>query len=61
MVNRLSERLKNITDVFGQVPDVLEDVWISTALGKEEEALKVIDQVPIVHPFENRYNNDVKT
>lgn len=58
--SRLSKRLKSISDVFGQVPDVLEDVWINIALGEEEEALKVIDQVPEVHPFENRYNKDVE-
>lgn len=58
--SRLSDRLKNITDVFGQVPDVLEDVWIDIALGQEEEALKLIDSVPDKHPFENRYRDDVR-
>lgn len=57
---RLSERLKNITDVFGQVPDTLEDVWINIALGEEEEAMKIIDEVPEKHPFENRYNTNVE-
>ena len=57
---RLSERLKHISDVFGQVPDTLEDVWIKIALGEEEEALKLIDEVPDTHPFENRYNKEVK-
>lgn len=58
--SRLSDRLKNITDVFGQVPDVLEDVWINVALGEEEKANQLIDEVPVKHPFENRYNKDVK-
>jgi len=57
---KLSERLKNITNVFGQLPDVLEDVWINIALGQEEEALKIIDNVPERHPFEARYNDDVR-
>lgn len=57
---RLSERLKNITDVFGQVPDTLEDVWINIALGEEDDAMKIIDEVPQKHPFENRYNTNVE-
>lgn len=57
----LSERLKNITDVFGQLPDVLEDVWIMVANKEQEEAEKIIDNVPKTHPFESRYNNGVKT
>ena len=57
---RLSDRLKNITDVFAQLPDVLEDVWINIALGEEEGALKIIDNVPEKHPFEARYNDNVK-
>ena len=56
----LSKRLKNIYDVFGQLPDVLEDVWIKIAIGEQEEALKKIDNVPEKHPFENRYNMGVK-
>jgi len=56
----LSERLKNITNVFGQLPDVLEDVWINVANNECDEAEKIIDSVPKVHPFESRYNNDVK-
>jgi len=55
----LSERLKNITDVFGQLPDVLEDVWIEVAKGQIEEAEKIIDNIPSVHPFENRYNSGI--
>lgn len=56
----LSNRLKSITDVFGQLPDVLEDVWIKIASNEREEAEKIIDNVPKVHPFENRYNKGVK-
>lgn len=57
----LSDRLKNITSVFGQLPDVLEDVWIKAATNEREEAEKIIDNIPKVHPFESRYNNQVKS
>jgi hypothetical protein len=56
----LSERLKNITAIFGQLPDVLEDAWINVALDQKEEAKKIIDKVPEKHPFEIKYNEDVE-
>lgn len=52
----LSTRLKNITDLFGQLPDTLEDVWVQVALDQEEEARKLIAAVPTVHPFALRYD-----
>ena len=52
----LSERLEQINDLFGQIPDVLEAVWIKEALGEREEAKKLIDAVPLEHPFEMKYN-----
>ncbi len=53
----LSERLKNILDLFGQVPDVLEDAWIEVALGEREEAKKRInDLAEKKHPFELRFS-----
>ncbi len=51
----LSKRLKNISDIFGQLPDVLEDVWIQVALGEIVEADRIIDAVPEVHPFKLKY------
>lgn len=51
----LSKRLKEIADMFGQIPDVLSDVWIEIAMGREKEAKKIIGQVPEKHPFELRY------
>ena len=51
----LSERLQNISRIFGQLPDTLEDVWVQVALGRIEEARKTIDAVPEQHPFELRY------
>jgi len=47
----LSERLGNIRNMFGQLPDTLEDVWVAAALRDEEEAKRVIDAVPKRHPF----------
>ena len=52
----LSERLESTSELFGQLPDTLEDVWINVALGKQEEAKRTIDLVPERHPFELRYH-----
>jgi len=52
----LSDRLENIYRLFGQLPDVLEDVWIDVALGDIERAKQVINTVPKQHPFEIRYS-----
>ncbi len=52
----LSARLREIYDLFGQVPDVLEDVWVEVALGAKEKAKALIDSVPKQHPFELRYH-----
>ncbi len=52
----LSNRLENIHLLFGQIPDVLEDVWIEMAIGDKEEAKKIIDNLPAQHPFEMKYN-----
>jgi superfamily II DNA/RNA helicase len=51
----LSSRLQDIYSLFGQIPDVLEDVWVAMALGEKEQAKKIIDAVPQSHPFEIRY------
>jgi len=51
----LSERLQNISNIFGQLPDVLEDVWIQVALNNKAEAEKIIDSIPKQHPFELKY------
>jgi superfamily II DNA or RNA helicase len=52
----LSERLESIATLFGQIPDILEDVWIDLALGEIDRAKKTIDAVPARHPFELRYH-----
>ena len=55
----LSQRLENIHGLFGQIPDVLNDVWVEEAVGSREEAKKRIDAVPDRHPFEIRYHEGV--
>jgi SNF2 family DNA or RNA helicase len=55
----LSERLQSITSIFGQLPDVLEDVWIQVAKGNVLEAEKIIGNIPNKNPFEIRYNQNV--
>jgi superfamily II DNA or RNA helicase len=52
----LSSRLNDIYSLFGQIPDVLEDVWVNIALGEKEEAKRIIDALPKDHPFEIRYS-----
>jgi superfamily II DNA or RNA helicase len=52
----LSQRLENIAALFGQIPDILEDVWIDVALGEIDQARQTIDAVPKKHPFELRYH-----
>ncbi|MFP4267221.1 MAG: helicase-related protein, partial [Spirochaetaceae bacterium] len=52
----LSERLRQLNNIFGQVPDVLKDVWVKVALDKMEEAEKLIEDIPKKHPFNERYS-----
>ncbi len=52
----LSERLESIHQMFGQIPDILEDVWIDIATGEEERARKTINAIPQKHPFEFKYH-----
>ncbi|MFH1445934.1 MAG: phospholipase D-like domain-containing anti-phage protein [Chloroflexota bacterium] len=53
----LSSRLQDIHSLFGQIPDVLEDVWVALALGEKDKAKLKIDSLPKQHPFEIRYKN----
>jgi superfamily II DNA or RNA helicase len=55
----LSSRLKNIQDLFGQIPDTLEDVWVEVALNRIEEAEKHIDDFSETdtHPFYKKYQD----
>src|SRR3989304_6291904 len=45
----LSSRLPDISTLFGQLPDILEDVWVDVALGQVERAKRTIDTVPRGH------------
>lgn len=51
----LSSRLEFIYDMFGQIPDVLEAVWIDVAQGQIDEARRLIDGLQETHPFDGRY------
>ena len=55
----LASRLKNIRDLFGQIPDTLEDVWVEVALNRLAEAEKKIFDFSEsdTHPFYNKYQN----
>ncbi len=56
----LSSRLQGISNLFGQLPDVLEDAWIDVAIGEVERARRIIDAVPRQHPFPLRYHKITK-
>ena len=51
----LSERLEDIFDMFGQIPDTLEDVWIDIALNHEAQAKERINAIPVTNPFTLKY------
>ena len=53
----LSTRLEEIRKMFGQVPDVLSDVWIKVALGDIEQAGQRLDEVKPFHAFDERYGH----
>lgn len=57
----LADRLKNIQDLFGQIPDTLEDVWVEVAMKKMDDAKKIIQDFSEndLHPFYNKYQNQV--
>jgi len=56
----LSTRLQDIYNLFGQIPDVLEDAWIDVAMGQVERAREVIAAVPVRHPFDIKYHYTVQ-
>jgi hypothetical protein len=51
----LADRLQSIFAMFGQIPDVLEDVWVDVALGSVAEAERRIGEINWKHPFDERY------
>jgi len=56
---KLSDRLKSIHEIFGQIPEVLEDVWIAMAQNDELRAEEAINKVPKRHPFELKYELNI--
>jgi len=52
----LSKRLEDIFELFGQVPDILEDAKVDIALGDEQEAQRKIRSISKRHPFDERYS-----
>ena len=56
---RLSGRLKEIHKLFGQIPDVLEDVWVAIARNDEESAERAISKLPEKNPFIVKYETAI--
>lgn len=54
----LSERLNDIYNMFGQIPDTLEDVWIDIAMNDERRARECIDSLPKQNPFILKYETE---
>lgn len=53
----LADRLQAIHNLFGQIPDTLEDVWVKLALADEGEARKLIDRATATrNPFDEKYS-----
>ena len=53
----LASRLGAIYDLFGQIPDTLEDVWVHLAMNEEAEARKLIDRTTATrNPFDVKYS-----
>lgn len=53
----LAGRLQAIHDLFGQIPDTLEDVWVRMALQDEQAANQLIDRAAATrNPFDVKYS-----
>lgn len=53
----LADRLQSIHDLFGQIPDTLEDVWVQVAFKDEEAAHQLIDRTTATrNPFDVKYS-----
>ena len=53
----LADRLEAIHDLFGQIPDTLEDVWVKLALKDEQAANQLIDRTTATrNPFDKKYS-----
>jgi hypothetical protein len=53
----LANRLEAIHELFGQIPDTLEDVWVQIALNDEQSARQLIDRTSKTrNPFDVKYS-----
>lgn len=53
----LADRLEAIHDLFGQIPDTLEDVWVQVALKNETAARNLINRAATTqNPFDAKYS-----
>jgi superfamily II DNA or RNA helicase len=57
--SKLSGRLQGIYNLFGQIPDVLEDVWVAIAQKNEERADLAISKLPTKNPFVLKYEEKI--
>jgi superfamily II DNA/RNA helicase len=57
--SKLSDRLRDIYDIFGQLPEVLEDVWVAMAQNNEQKALEAIKKIPEKNPFKIKYEMEI--
>ena len=57
--SKLSSRLQEIYAMFGQIPEVLEDVWVAMAQNDEKRALEAINKVPKKNPFVIKYEMEI--
>ncbi|MCL2147384.1 MAG: DEAD/DEAH box helicase, partial [Synergistaceae bacterium] len=56
---KLSGRLQEIYALFGQIPDVLEDVWVAVAQNDNERAELAINRLPLKNPFIWKYEETI--
>ena len=53
----LADRLEAIHELFGQIPDTLEDVWVRIAQHDEAAARQLIDRTAVTrNPFDVKYS-----
>jgi hypothetical protein len=53
----LASRLEAIHDLFGQIHDTLEDVWVEIAMNNEDAAKQLIDRTAVTrNPFDAKYS-----
>ena len=57
--SKLSGRLQEIYTLFGQIPDVLKDVWVDLALSNIESAELKINNLPQKNPFVLKYEEAI--